>query len=263
MIKEKEDYMAQVLKDKVAIITGGGRGLGKEFALGFFKEGAKILIPDISLERANEVVKEIKNKGGQAAAIEVDISDVKAGPKIAESVVKEFGKVDILLNNAAIYYGVEPKPWDAHTVEEWDRMFNVNVKGTWMVSKAVAPLMVKQKSGKIINVASDVFKSKDAHILMCYALSKACIYYLNQYMARSLGEFGINVNAIGPGYTATEASTRMSVSEQIFEGVIASQSLKRKLMPEDMVSTAIFLASKEADCISGQTIMVDNGNIML
>jgi 3-oxoacyl-[acyl-carrier protein] reductase len=255
--------MAQLLKDKVAIITGGGRGLGKEFALAYFNEGAKIYIPDISLERANEVVKEIKDKGGQAAAIEVDISNVNAGPKIADGVIKEFGKVDILLNNAAIYYGVEPQPWDSFTPEQWDKLFSVNVKGTWMVSKAIAPLMVKQKKGKIINIASDVFKSKDAHILMLYSLSKACIYYLNQYMARSLGEFGITVNAIGPGYTATEASNNMSVSDQIFEGVIASQSIKTKLMPADIASTAVFLASSASDRISGQTIMVDNGNIML
>lgn len=255
--------MAQALKDKVAIITGGGRGLGKEFALGFFNEGAKIFIPDISLERASAVAKEIKDKGGQAAAIEVDISDVKAGPKIADAVIKEFGKVDILVNNAAIYYGVEPQPWDSFTPEQWDKMFSVNVKGTWMVSKAIAALMVKQKSGKIINIASDVFMSKDAHVLMCYGLTKACIYWMNKYMARSLGESGINVNAIGPGYTATEASINMSISEQIFAGVLEAQSIKRRQEPEDLVGTAVFLASSASDFITGQTIVVDGGHVML
>jgi 3-oxoacyl-[acyl-carrier protein] reductase len=255
--------MAQALKDKVAIITGGGRGLGKEFALRFVEEGAKVFIPDISLERANAVVKEIKDKGGQAAAMEVDISDEASVKKIPELVVKEFGKVDILLNNAAIYYGVEPQPWDSFTVEQWDRMFNVNVKGTWMVSKFVTPLMVKQKSGKIINIASDVFKSRDAHILMCYGLTKACIYYMTQYMARSLGEFNINVNAIGPGYTATEASINMSVSEQIFAGVLEAQALKRRQMPADLTGTAVFLASKESDFMTGQMLVVDGGHLML
>lgn len=255
--------MAQVLKDKVAIITGGGRGLGKEFALRYFQEGAKLLIPDISLERANAVAKEIKDKGGQALAIEVDISDEKAVQKIADVVMKEYGRVDILLNNAAIYYGVDPKPWNLWTPEEWDRIFQVNVKGTWLVCRAIAPLMINQKSGKIINIASDVFKSRDAHLLMHYGLTKSCIYFMNQCIARSLGEHGINVNAIAPGYTATEASLTMSVSKEIFAGVLEAQALKRRQEPEDLVGTAVFLASKESDFITGQTIIVDGGHVML
>ena len=146
------------LDGKVAVITGAGRGLGRAFALRFAEEGAKLFLPDISLERAEGVVKEIKSKGGEAVAIETDISDEKATQKMAEKVMQQYGRVDILVNNAAIWYGVDITPWDAWTVEDWDRIFSVNVRGTWLCCKAIAPLMAKQSRGKIINVASNVAK---------------------------------------------------------------------------------------------------------
>jgi 3-oxoacyl-[acyl-carrier protein] reductase len=133
-VNKKEEDMSPVLKDKVAVITGAGRGLGRAFALRFAEEGAKLFLPDISLERAEGVVKEIKSKGGEAVAIETDISDEKATQKMAEKVMQQYGRVDILVNNAAIWYGVDITPWDAWTVEDWDRIFSVNVRGPgWSV----------------------------------------------------------------------------------------------------------------------------------
>ena len=255
--------MSPVLEGKVAIITGGGRGLGRAFALRFAEEGAKLLLPDISLERAEGVAKEVRAKGGEAVAMEADISDENATKKMAEKVMKQYGRVDILLNNAAIYYGIEAKPWDAGTVEEWDRIFEVNVKGTWLCCKVIAPLMIKQKSGKIINLASDVFKSPDSQFFLAYALSKAAVFTLTQSLAAALGPSGINVNAIAPGYTATEASLSKAGSEKIFEGVIAAQYLKRREEPEDVMGTAVFLASKDSDFITGQLIFINGGHIML
>ena len=255
--------MSPVLKDKVAIITGGGRGFGRAFALRFAEEGAKILLPDISLERAEDAAREIKSKGGEAVAIETDISDENATKKMAEKVMQQYGKVDILINNAAIWYGVEAKPWDAWTVEEWDRMFEVNVKGTWLCCKAIAPLMIKQSSGKIINIASHVIKVPDAQFFLAYALTKSAVYTLTQCLARALGPSGITANAIAPGLTATEASLTKDGIEQTFENVIAAQSIKRREEPEDVVGTALFLASKEADFISGQFIIVDGGSVMI
>ena len=154
--------MSPVLKDKVAVITGAGRGLGRAFALKYAEEGARLFLPDISLERAETVAEEIRAKGGQAVAIQTDISDENATKQMAEQVTQQYGRVDILVNNAAIYYGIEAKPWDTWTVEEWDRIFAVNVRGTWLCCKALAPLMIKQSSGKIINVVSDIFKSPDS-----------------------------------------------------------------------------------------------------
>ena len=255
--------MSPVLEDKVAIITGGGRGLGKAFALRFAEEGAKLLLPDISLERAEGTVKEIRAKGGEALAMETDISDENATRKMAEKVMQQYGKVDILVNNAAIWYGVEAKSWDAWTVEEWDRMFEVNVKGTWLCCKAIAPLMVKQSKGKIINISSHVIKVPDAQFFLAYTLSKAAVYTLTQCLARALGPSGINVNAIAPGLTATEASLTKDGIDQTFENVVAAQSIKRREEPADVMGTAVFLASEDSDFISGQFIIVDGGSVML
>ena len=190
------------VKNKVTIITGAGRGIGRAFALKFAEEGAKLLLPDIDLERAEGVAKEIQAKGGEAVAIKTDISDEKATKEMADKVIQQYGRVDILINNAAIWYGLEITPWDAWMVEEWDQIFSVNVRGTWLCCKAIAPLMVKQKKGKIINIASAVAKdSGAAQLWLPYSCSKGAVYTLTQALAKALGPSGINVNAIAPGYT--------------------------------------------------------------
>jgi NAD(P)-dependent dehydrogenase (short-subunit alcohol dehydrogenase family) len=255
--------MSPVLKDKVAIITGAGRGLGKAFALRFAAEGAKLLLPDISLERAQGTVNEIKAKGGEAAAMLTDISSEKDTQKMAAEVMKLYGRVDILLNNAAIYFDIVAKSWDAWTVEEWDRIFEVNVRGTWLCCKAIAPFMVKAGKGKIINIASDVFKVTGAHRILAYACSKAAVYTLTQCLARALGPSGINVNSIGPGLTATEASLSKSGNRAAFQATIDAQCLKRREEPADLPGTAVFLASADADFITGQYIVVDGGYVMV
>jgi 3-oxoacyl-[acyl-carrier protein] reductase len=255
--------MSPVLQDRVAIITGAGRGLGKAFALRYAEEGARLLLPDISLERAEGTVKEIKAKGGQAAAMETDISDEKATMMMAEEVMRLYGRVDILLNNAAMYYGVQRRDWDAWTVEDWDRMFAVNVRGTWLCCKAIAPLMVKAGKGKIINIASDVFKVPSAPQLLAYACSKAAVYALTQSLARALGPSGINVNSLAPGFTATEASLGPDGNRDSFEATIELQCLKRREEPADLPGTAVFLASADSDFITGQYIVVNGGSVMV
>ena len=255
--------MPAVLADKVAIITGASRGIGRALALKFAEEGAKLLLTTTSPKRAEGVVKEIKAKGGEVVVMEADISDEAVPKKIAARVMQQYGKVDILVNNAGIWYGVEAKPWDTWSVAEWDQMFGVNVRGTWLCCKAIAPLMIKEKRGRIINIASHIIKVPDAQFFLPYALSKSAIYTLTQCLARALGPSGINVNAIAPGYTATEASLGQSGSEKTFENVIAAQSLKRREEPADVVGTALFLASKDSDFITGQFIVVDGGAVML
>jgi 3-oxoacyl-[acyl-carrier protein] reductase len=255
--------MSPVLKDKVAIITGAGRGIGKAFALRFAEEGAKIFIPDISLERAEETVKEIKAKGGEAAAILTDVSDEKATQAMAEKVVQLYGKADILVNNAAIWYGLNITPWDQWKPEDWDRIFSVNVKGSWLCCKAVVPLMVQQKSGKIINIASNVARVPAAQVFLPYACSKGAVYTLTQALARALGGSGINVNAIAPGYTASEASLTQRDSESTFKLATSEQAIQRREQVSDLMETAVFLASSGSDFISGQTIFVDGGTVML
>jgi 3-oxoacyl-[acyl-carrier protein] reductase len=255
--------MSPVLKDKVAVITGAGRGLGKAFALRFADEGAKLLLPDISLERVQGTVEEIKAKGGEAVAMETDISDEKDTQKMAEEVMRLYGKVDILLNNAAMYYGVERREWDAWTVADWDRLFEVNVRGTYLCCRAIGPLMKKAGSGKIINIASDVFKLPGAVNLLAYACSKAAVYALTQALARALGPAGINVNSIGPGFTATEASLGQDGNEGSFNTTMDMQCIKRREEPHDLVGTAVFLASADSDFVTGQYIIVNGGSVMM
>ena len=255
--------MAGRLEGKVAIVTGGGRGIGRAIALRYAEEGARLLLPDINYERAEAVAQEIRAKGGEAVAIEADVSDEKATRGIADKVAELYGRVDILVNNAAIWYGVEMTPWDGWTVEEWDRIFKVNVRGTWLCCKAIAPLMMKRSQGKIINMASNVARVPAAQIFLPYALSKAAICTLTHALARALGPSGINVNAIAPGLIATEASLGKRDSDKLTELAVREQSFQRPGQPTDLLGTAVFLASVDSDFITGQVIYVDGGTVML
>lgn len=255
--------MSGVLENKVAIITGAGRGLGKAFALRFAQEGAKILLPDISLEGAEATAREITAGGGSAIAIETDISSEQATKKMAKITMDKYGKVDILLNNAAMIYGIPPRLWDKWTVEQWTGMFSVNVIGTWLCCKAIAPFMIEQSNGKIINIASDIPKVPPSQLFLPYACTKSAVWTLTQILARALGPSNINVNAIAPGRTATEASLLDINSAKAFDETITFQALKRREEPVDLVGTAVFLASKESDFITGQVIIVDGGAVML
>jgi 3-oxoacyl-[acyl-carrier protein] reductase len=255
--------MSPVLQDKVAVITGASRGLGKAFAERFIEEGAKLLLTTTSMERAAETVKELKAKGGEVVVVEADISVAADTQKIADKVMEEYGKVDILVNNAAIWFGIRMKPWDKWTEEEWDRIFSVNVKGTWMVCKAIAPLMVKAGKGKIINIASNVARVGGAPFFMPYACGKGAIYTMTHALAHALGGSNINVNAVAPGFTATEASLDMTGGGGSFDTAASGQSIKRREEPEDLVGATLFLASPDSDFISGQVLYVDGGTVML
>lgn len=255
--------MSLILKDEVAIITGPGRGLGKAFALRFADEGARLLLPDIDLERAENVAKEIRAKGGQATAIEADISNEAATKAIADKAKQLYGRADILINNAAMFYGLKYKPWDGWSVGDWDKMLKVNVIGTWLCCRAVAPLMIKQKKGKIVNICSDIIKNPGGQGLLPYACSKGAVRTLTEMLARALGNYNINVNAIAPGYTNTEAGRSLENYEESFKMVVSSQAIQRKEEPGDVVGTAVFLASKDSDFVTGQLLPVNGGSWMV
>jgi 3-oxoacyl-[acyl-carrier protein] reductase len=255
--------MSPVLQDKVAVITGASRGLGRAFAERFIDEGAKLLLTTTSMERAGNTVKELKDKGGEVAIIQADISVAADTQKIADKVMEEYGRVDILVNNAAIWYGLRMKPWDKWAEEDWDRIFSVNVKGNWMVCRAIAPLMVKQGYGKIINIASNVARVGGAPFFIPYACSKGAVYTLTHALAHALGPSNITVNAVAPGFTATEASLDMSGEGSSFDAAKSGQSIPRREEPRDLVGATLFLASPDSDFISGQVLYVDGGTVML
>ena len=255
--------MSPVLQDKVAVITGASRGLGKAFATRFAEEGAKLLLTTTSLERAAATEKELKDKGAEVAFVKADISVAGDAQKIADAVTEKYGRVDILVNNAAIWFGIRAKPWFLWTEEEWDRIFSVNVKGTWMVCKAIIPIMEKSGKGKVINIASNVARVGGAHIFMPYACGKGAIYTMTHALAHALGKSNINVNAVAPGFTATEASLDMAEGGASFDTATSGQSIQRREEPEDLVGATLFLASPDSDFISGQVIYVDGGTVML
>ncbi|HLB02694.1 MAG TPA: SDR family NAD(P)-dependent oxidoreductase, partial [Nitrospiria bacterium] len=169
------------LKDKVAIITGGGQGIGKEYALGFAREGAKVVIAEIKLENAQQVVKEIESQGGKAIAVRTDVTSEADASEVTEKTIATFGRIDALVNNAAIYYGIEMKPFEFISEKEWDAMMAVNVKGLFIMSKAVMPQMKKQKSGSIINISSGTWLFGIPYLLH-YVTSKAAVVGFSRAM---------------------------------------------------------------------------------
>jgi NAD(P)-dependent dehydrogenase (short-subunit alcohol dehydrogenase family) len=254
--------MTGLLQDKIAIVTGAGRGLGKAFALEYARQGAKLLLPDIGLERAEQTAAEIRAAGGQAAAMFTDISDEQSTLAVREKVLAEYGRADILLNNAALSSGIEPTPWNEWPVELWDRFFAINTRGTWLMCRAIAPLMEKQGSGKIVNIASDTIRLPVTAVLLPYACSKAAIHQLTQGLARALGASGICVNSIAPGLTETEATQNLQHRDEMFAGTLAIQCIKRTGAPADLLGTAVFLASAASDFVTGQLIVVDGGAVV-
>jgi NAD(P)-dependent dehydrogenase (short-subunit alcohol dehydrogenase family) len=249
------------LKDRVAIVTGGARGIGKCFASRFSKEGAKVVVVDIL--DGSETIKMIKNMGGEALALTVDVSNEKEVLEMSRQVVEKFGRIDILVNNAAINADfTHRKPFYEITGEEWDRTMAINAKGMFLCAKSVFPQMKKQGGGKIINLCSTTM-FKGVPYCLHYVSSKGAIAAFTRSLARELGEYGINVNAIAPGLTITEVTEPLESSfGKYIESRIAERTIKRKEKPHDLEGTAVFLASNDSDFITGQVIVVDGGAVM-
>ena len=242
------------LKDKVVIITGAAAGgLGKAFALAFANEGAKVAVCDKNIKGATETAQEI---GNDAIAIEVDVANEASTQAMAQVVADKFGKIDVLVNNAAIYATIQRKPFYEISEAEWDLVMNVNLKGVWMVSKAVFPFMKAANAGKIINISSATVMSGSPQ-WSHYVASKGGVIGFTRSMAKEVGDFNINVNAIAPGFTLTDAS--LSLIENAQKYGVDRGAIKRPSSAEDIVGTALYLASSASDFVTGQTIVVDGG----
>ena len=248
------------LDGKVAIVTGAAQGLGATYAKAYAKEGAKVAIVD--KDSGAKVAAEIKQAGGQAIDVPTDVSDDAACQAMVAKTVGAFGRLDILVTNAAISGAIKRGPVSELTVEEWDRVTAVNVRGTWLSCKAAAPEMAKNKYGKIITISSGRAFTGATHMLQ-YDASKGAVLAITRSLAREVGVDGIRVNCIAPGLTLSEAieSQRDSWSGALAASM-ASRAIKRDELPEDLVGAAIFLASPASDFMTGQTIVIDGGRMM-
>jgi 3-oxoacyl-[acyl-carrier protein] reductase len=250
------------LEDKVTIITGAAHGIGKAYARRFAEEGAHVVIADIDARGGEATAKAILDSGGSAWARATDVRSFPDVQGLMRETVEKFGRVDTLLNNAAIY--VTEKLWKGPVEDlephEWDRVMEVNLKGVFLCSKAAIPIMKRQRAGKIINIASGTFFSGSGN-MPHYTTAKGGVVALTRVMARQLGEFGINVNCMTPGSTMSEES----VSDEVLkrrEGSVDKRAFRRIETPADIVGTAVFLASADSDFVTGQLLVVEGGGIM-
>lgn len=245
------------LKDKVALITGGARGIGREIALCFAKEGADIVICDVNADLIHETQKELESLGGRALALAVDVTDFKAVEEMANKILDKFAKIDILVNNAGI---TRDNLLLRMTPEQWDQVINVNLKGTFNVTKSVSKVMIKQKQGKIISIAS-IIGIIGNYGQANYAASKAGIIALTKSCAKELGSRNIQVNAVAPGFIKTDMTDKLS--EDIKQKMLAQIPLARLGESVEVAKVCLFLASPDSDYITGQTIVIDGGMVMV
>jgi NAD(P)-dependent dehydrogenase (short-subunit alcohol dehydrogenase family) len=245
------------LKDRVVIITGAGQGIGKVFAKAFAQCGAIPVIAERNATTGEAVAKEIEASGGRVLAVTTDVSREDSIAAVIEAVESRFGRIDVLINNAGIFSTLEMRPFDQIPVEEWERVLRVNVTGPFLCSRAVLPSMRRAKWGRIINMASGAVTMGRPNYLH-YIASKGALAGMTGSMARELGADGITVNAILPGATFTEIE-RKTVSPEQKVRIVAQQCIPRAETPDDLVGTALFLASDSSAFLTGQCLTVDGG----
>lgn len=250
------------LTNKVGIVTGAARGLGRAYAVAMAEEGASVLVCDVN--DCTETVAEIVAGGGRAAALSVDVTKMSNCDEMAERALSEFGRLDILVNNAALYGGLKGARFELLEEAQWDAVMRVNVKGVWQASKAVVEPMRAAGGGSIINIAS-LAAVYGLPYGLDYVASKAAVIGMTRGMARELGDALIRVNAVAPSAVMTEG-THEFFGEKLekAKSVIASgQVIKRNLQPADLTGTIIYLASDASAFVTGQTHMVDGGSWFL
>jgi len=244
--------MAGRLAGKVAIVTGGGHGIGKVYALGLAGEGAKVVVAEIDAIAAEAVAADLKRRGFEAIAVRTDVADPASVGAMVERALGAFGRIDILVNNAAIFATV---PMSRSPFDEIE-----NLRGTWLASRAVVPHMRKRGSGKIINISSGTALKGSASRIH-YVTSKAGVLGFTRTLARELGQHGICVNCVAPGSTLSEENPSEGIV-RMRAAAAGERALKRTQKPEDLVGAIVFFASSESDFITGQTLVVDGGACM-
>ncbi len=250
------------LNGKVAVVTGAARGLGKAYAVHLAKHGARIVAGDV--RDCAQTVEEIERAGGEALGIHLDVGDTASCEAMAADTLERYGRIDALINNAALYGGLSSARANELEEDEWQRVMNINVTGVWRCAKVVIDPMKEAGGGSIVNIASLAAMhglANGAH----YATSKAAVIGLSRTLARELGRYWIRVNSVAPSAVMTEGTSEFMGDrlEKAKEAIAAGQALRRNLETDDLVGTVLFLASDASKFVSGQTIMVDGGTHFL
>ncbi|MBU1146836.1 MAG: 3-oxoacyl-[acyl-carrier-protein] reductase [Candidatus Omnitrophica bacterium] len=245
-----------ILEGKAALVTGGARGIGKEIALSLAREGANIALCDVNLEETEKTAKEIHDLGRASLALKADVTSLKDVQDMMDKILDKFTKVDILINNAGITKdGLVLRM----TEEDWDRVIAVNLKGCFICTKAASKIMLKQRFGKIVNLASIIGIMGNIGQAN-YAASKAGIIGLTKSVAKELAPRGVSVNAIAPGFIKTEMTAKLS--EDVQKKILSFIPLGRFGEPKDVANLALFLSSENSSYITGQVIQIDGGMLM-
>jgi NAD(P)-dependent dehydrogenase (short-subunit alcohol dehydrogenase family) len=249
-----------LLDGKVAIVTGAGQGIGLDYARGLAREGAAVTVAEINAETGKKAADQLVAEGAKAIFVETDVSSGESTNEMARRTAEEFGGVDILVNNAAIFYGLPFESIEEMPEERFDRVMAVNVKGVWLATRAVLPMMRARGGGVVINQSSVAAYLTNPNRLH-YNVAKGAVITMTKALAKELGPDGVRVNAIAPGPVATEA-TLQGVPKELLEKLAETQCIKRMGDGDDMVGVLVFLASDMSKFMSGQVIIADGGLVM-
>jgi len=246
---------------RTVIVTGAGQGIGRAYAEAFAAVSGNVVVADVNHDNAAAVAESILGTGGKAIAIHTDVSDEASTLDMARRAGEAFGRIDVLINNAALYTDISRGPFDTLPVDNWRRVLDVNITGGFLCSRAVLPAMRARQWGRIINISSSTVQMGRPNFLH-YVTSKAAIVGMTRSMARELGADGITVNAVMPGLTDTGIEAA-GLTEEIWETIVARQCIPRREVPADLTGILVFLASDASSFVTGQTLAVDGGNIHL